>query len=113
MGASQRYVSDELTHFVGSRLGTPEDRYALLLAIIRGGLLKAPGLSDQTVEQTADGPRTTTRYTLTIGRDEPLSSNKKYCASIVCFADIPVEDLPIHIRKYGEFGVAFSKRFLV
>lgn len=44
---------------------------------------------------------------------KPLSSNQKYCTSIVCFADIPVEDLPFHSRKYGPFGLAFSKSFLV
>jgi len=113
MTTNQRYVSDELTHFVGARLSTAEERYALLLDIFGAGLLKAPGLSDEALEQTPDGPRKTMRYTITIGHDESLSSNRKYAASIVCFADIPVEDLPLHIRKYSEFGLAFSKRFLV
>lgn len=110
---SQRYVSDELTHFVGGRLPTDDARYELLLHIVRSGVLKAPGLSDVTIEHTPDGPRTTVRHTITVNDDKVLSSNEKYCASIVCFADIPVDDLQLHITKYGPFGISFAKRFLV
>jgi hypothetical protein len=31
----------------------------------------------------------------------------------VCFCDIPVADLSLHIGKYSAFGIAFTKRFLV
>jgi hypothetical protein len=37
----QRYVSTELTHFVG-RGKAPEDQYALLVDILRGGWLTHP-----------------------------------------------------------------------
>ena len=32
---------------------------------------------------------------------------------MVCFCDIPLRDLDIHIRKYGPFGLAFRRKFLV
>jgi ribosomal protein L24E len=32
---------------------------------------------------------------------------------MVCFCDIPIGDLGIHIKKYGQFGLAFKKSFLI
>jgi hypothetical protein len=31
----------------------------------------------------------------------------------VCFCDIPVTDLEIHMNKYSRFGLSFLKRFLI
>ncbi|HVQ40140.1 MAG TPA: abortive infection system antitoxin AbiGi family protein [Pyrinomonadaceae bacterium] len=109
---SQRYVSDELTHFAGSALDR-ERQYELLISIIRTGILKprspAEGLTDRD-RSPSDAQAT---YQLVVRQDKPLSSNDKYQASVVCFADIPVEDLPFHIQKYSPFGVSFAKRFLL
>ena len=112
MSKHQRYVSRELTHFVGARLATADDQYTLLIEILRTGLLKIPGQSDVVI--ASDGSnKTTTKFSLSLSRDKKLSSNDKYRASIVCFADIPVEDLPLHMEKYSKFGFSLSKQFLI
>jgi hypothetical protein len=38
-----------------------------------------------------------------------VSDNDMYTPGVVCFCDIPVGDLGIHIEKYGSFGLAFLK----
>ncbi len=43
----------------------------------------------------------------------PLSGNRVFRGSYVCFCDIPAGDLDIHMRKYSRFGVAFTKEFLL
>jgi hypothetical protein len=101
-------VSRELTHFVGSGLRNPsatpaeihERQYRLLVAILRKGILGQ--FSDSNYVVTFSGG----------GRETKLSSNKKYSGQMVCFCDIPVEDLPLHMKKYSQFGLAFSKDFL-
>jgi len=104
--SKQRYVSQELTHFVGRDLrGTAEcqeNQYRLLTRILRQGELgkihTGPGW---TVLMSGKGVGT------------PISSNKKVEVQQVCFCDIPIEDLDLHMRKYSQFGLAFTKKYLV
>ena len=110
---NQRYVSTELTHFVGASLSEPEAQYQLLIRIINDGILLTPGKSGVVVQHGDHGPVQTEKRTYSINYREPLSSNKKYQASIVCFADIPLDDLPIHIKKYSGFGLSFLRPFLL
>jgi hypothetical protein len=108
--STQRYVSQELTHFVGRGLKDScqtnaecqESQYRLLIKILRQGELgkihTGPGWI--TIMQSK-------------GVGTPLSSNAKIETLKVCFCDIPVEDLNLHIRKYSQFGLAFTKAYLV
>jgi hypothetical protein len=99
----QRYVSNELTHFVGKNLKTDEERFALLVRIIREGILR-PGRVGHFL----------TGFTMAIPvRGGTLSTNQAVTSTVVCFCDIPVSDLGIHMKKYKPFGIAFEKRLLI
>ena len=50
---------------------------------------------------------------LSVNPNARFSSNEMYSPQVVCFCDIPVEDLNIHVQKYGPFGIAFPKAILV
>jgi hypothetical protein len=92
----QRYVSNELSHFVG-RCQPEEDQYQLLLRILRAGLLmhKPFNLAQQ--------------RTLRFNFSQP----DEITDDVICFCDIPTSDLAIHVRKYSKFGLAFKKEFLI
>jgi len=98
--SNQRYVSDELTHFVGRSFnGGPEadeQQYALLLDILKTGQLGA----SKEVRVTSDPSKA-------------FSDNQYYKSNVVCFSDIPLADLTIHMAKYSRFGMAFKKSFLI
>lgn len=98
---NQRYVSRELTHFVG-RGKTREEQYRLLVAILSTGELR----SDPKRPRESHFGGVTTLNT-------SFSERKMYHFPGVCFCDIPVVDLPLHMGKYSSFGLAFTKPFLV
>lgn len=98
MSGAQRYVSGELTHFVGR--GLPEARqYETLVRVLRDGLLAPEGAD-------IEGH-------LVVDEGAALSANEAYAPEAVCLCDIPVGDLDIHIAKYSPFGLAFAKPFVV
>jgi len=96
----QRYISNELTHFVGRSLDT-KDQYSVLQDIISSGFLSHPPHDKRIVGN------------LVVNPEAKLSENEMFLPQVVCFCDIPIEDLPIHIRKYGPFGLSFEKEFIV
>lgn len=114
---TQSYVSDELTHFVGKAEklpdGNPDNarRYALLLEIL-GNKLDPRALREgwlQASYREEFGPG----FTMLSDGRKRLSTNEAIKCTMLCFCDIPQEQLSIHIEKYGEFGIAFSKQFLL
>src|ERR1019366_7648127 len=52
-------------------------------------------------------------YALETRPSERLSENVAFRGSYVCFCDIPLGDLDLHMRKYSRFGIAFRKEFLL
>ena len=106
----QRYVSKELTHFVG-RGQSEEDQYSVLVEeILKGGWLRhSPTSSIEPVEVLESGG-----VSLSIAPNDPdIPPGELYRPQVVCFCDIPVSDLEIHMRKYSPFGLSFLKPFLV
>ena len=96
----QRYVSSELSHFVGRGLKV-EEQYSLLLKILKEGWITHP----------PHNPNVSGN--LSVNTSTPFSSNRMYAPEIVCFCDIPTADLGIHVGKYSPFGLSFSKDFIV
>src|SRR5580704_16030974 len=101
MSRGQRYVSSELSHFVGK--GKPEDeQYDILVnKILKSGWLTYPP-HDHTLARS-----------LAVDFSKPLSTDEALQYKVVCFCDIPEPDLPIHVDKYSKFGLAFKKDFLI
>lgn len=99
--SSQRYVSRELTHFVGRREVAEDDRYRLLVTILNSGLLTPHP------ENPQEGNFSRVD---TAGK---LSDESMYLGRVTCFCDIPLADLGIHMSKYSRFGIAFDKHWLV
>lgn len=91
----QRYVSNELTHFVGRHLLAEDEQYSLLINIIRSGKLGAN-----------DGQR---EYAINL--TTTFEEGKMIIPSVVCFCDIPLQDIGLHSQKYSKFGISFPKGF--
>lgn len=113
--ASQGFISPNLTHFVARSLQGEEERYRLLLEIVRSGKLIAPGASNfEMGSLEPGGPEGwILRRTRRVDYTRRLSGNDKYLSSVVCFCDIPEADIGFHARKYSSFGLSFQKGFLI
>jgi hypothetical protein len=98
------YTSDELTHFLGRGCSCADGRYRLLVEVLHSGQLRASGIS---------GASEDTLALLSITGNKRISDETAIQGQIVCFCDIPLASLGLHMRKYSRFGIAFSKSFLV
>jgi hypothetical protein len=96
MPGIQRYVSDELTHFVGRNMADDENRYILFMKILTSGLMTNPNVGSH----------------LEIKLTSKVSENEMFNPKVICFCDISIGDLEIHKQKYGPFGISFLKTYL-
>jgi hypothetical protein len=107
----QRYISKELTHFVGRGLSEEEQYSFLVDSILKSGWLR------HSPRAVVPGPTEVLQsggVSLSIAPNDPdIPPGELYKPQVVCFCDIPVSDLEIHIRKYSPFGLSFLKPFLV
>ena len=96
---TQRYISDELTHFVGKSLSNENDQYSLLVSILKSGWLTHP--PHENTDTNSGG--------LTLSRHMKVSENLMYAPEVICFCDILLDDIGFHAAKYSRIGLAFSK----
>ena len=95
------YTSNLLCHFVGRSKTTDDERFELLITIIKGNRLIA-NLSNP------DKPES---YFQSGYQCEHVGEVFGKC-DCVCFCDIPNEALEIHTNKYSKFGMGFEKTFI-
>ena len=98
-----RYTSDELFHFVGC--GHPHDHegnYDILKTILIDRCISHPP------HERGWGVER-----LTLNPAESLLNGGLLVPDVVCFADIPVGALDIHVKKYGMFGLSLVRGHLV
>lgn len=102
MPSQQRYISNELTHLFGNKQEEKGDKpYNTLCSILSEGIL------------SPHGKKGGFEFTVRGGPQLKLSDNTMYHPDMICFCDIPLGDLHIHINKYGQFGISFPKKFVV
>jgi hypothetical protein len=114
----QRYISRELTHFVGRNLrNNIEDekqlqdaQYKILIKIIRDKYISYPPHNPR---ELLYGLKYRRDRNIDIDTRNKFSNNNMIVPYMVCFCDIPIGDLSIHIRKYSRFGMSFEKSFLI
>ena len=108
--SQQRYVSEELTHFVGRGLSEEEQYSVLVDKILKTGWL----LAYPSVFSVSEAEELLARKSGVVYSPQPsIPSEDMMEHLVVCFCDIPITDLEIHMRKYSRFGLSFLKPFLV
>lgn len=92
---SQQYIAKELTHF------TKQQAFHKILEqkILLGGP-NVEGLNEGSICYSS-------YYRNDISQNDMIEVNK------VCFCDIPAGQTEIHMKKYGNYGIAFHKDFIV
>lgn len=107
----QRYVSNLLTHFVGRGKKNESEQYELLVKIIKSGwLLSAKLVGTDTDNLPQMIQQVSYSYPFNLSN---LDLNVVFITDVVCFTDIPLSDIQIHIPKYSQFAVSFTKEFLL
>jgi hypothetical protein len=96
---SQRYISKDLVHFIG-RGKKESEQFELLINILKMKWLMHYPFNLNDVGNVY------------LNKQGKISDNEMFNPQMICFADIPIKDLSIHMSKYGKFGLAFSKQFV-
>jgi hypothetical protein len=97
------YTSQLLHHFVGFRAPSDHEKnWATLAKVLKSGCVSHPPHSRGHGE---------TGYTVDLSRS--LHDERLLVPKITCYADIPHASLSVNVNKYGRFGLAFDRAFLI
>jgi len=99
--ATNNYTSNLLCHFVGRSRKSNDERFELLVTIIRGMQLIANLSNPTKPESTFQNGYNCEHVGEVFGK-----------CDCVCFCDIPNTSLAIHTNKYSKFGMGFEKTFI-
>lgn len=103
MGRNLREITDQKQRF--------EEQYGILLKIIHEKCISSP---PHLPRRLSEGSKYDQTYSpKRINGTNKFSSRDMIVPNIVCFCDIPLGDLGIHINKYSPFGLSFKKSFLI
>lgn len=92
-----QYVSNELFHFVGRHEPTQDKQFGVLMRILENGTLRSTRQRGEVNE---------------IDIQEKVVSGELTKIAAICFCDIPRDALRLHMQKYSQFGISFTKRYL-
>jgi hypothetical protein len=93
-----RFISDVLFHFVGrAHPSDHEHNYDVLTRILNQGCVSHP---------PHDDTWGATSYKTDL-------SEEMLVPTVTCYCDIPFEHLPLHLGKYGKFGLSLNKHLLI
>lgn len=95
------YTSNLLCHFVGRSKANDNERFELLITIIKGKKLIANLSNPDNPESSFQGGYQCEHVGEVFGK-----------CDCVCFCDIPDAALSIHTQKYSKFGIGFDKTFI-
>jgi len=97
------YTSSELFHFVGRQFPDDDEaNYQTLLKVLGTGCVSHPphrpdwGMVSHHIDFT-----------------KRLIDGNLMVSTITCYCDIPVDHLPLHVKKYGRFGLSFKREYLL
>jgi hypothetical protein len=90
-----------------------EKLYRRLLSILEEGQLKTGGRKTGVNADPSIGKEGITVEHVITYEVGSKSLRKMFNPSVICFCDIPAEDIGIHVAKYSPFGLAFSRDFLL
>jgi hypothetical protein len=98
-----RYTSNQFFHFVGrNNPSADEANYETLKKI-----LNARCVSHRPHENDWG------QVGYTINWERSIKGEELIVPTVTCYADIPFESLGIHVKKYGKFGLSFSRDLLI
>src|SRR5262245_41348680 len=96
------YTSEILYHFVGREDATDHNQnYHKLHTILSQGCVS---------HWPHDDPDGWGKVGFCINWNKSLFSQDLIVPYVTCYAEIPIDNLGIHICKYGHFGLGFEKR---